>query len=67
MAQTRGGKNRRAHEHRSQEMLNSCRKFEGNYDMEGPLWEQKLMVVRHLSGIGLQEYNFWCDLRCSVG
>ncbi len=39
----RDGKNRRAREHRSQEMLfkNNCRKFE-NSNMQ---WKQKLMVV----------------------
>jgi hypothetical protein len=52
----RGGKNRRAREHRSQEMLNSCRKFvwmkicywkfEGNLN---PLWAQQHMVDRRYS------------------
>ena len=35
-----------ARDHRSQEMLNNCRKFENS---QVPLWEQKRMVVRHLN------------------
>jgi hypothetical protein len=56
---SRGGKNRRAREHCSQEMLNSCRKFlwmkicywkfEGNLNTHVPLWAQQHMVDRHYS------------------
>jgi hypothetical protein len=55
----KGGKNRRAREHCSQEMLNSCRKFvwmkicywkfEGNLNSHVPLWAQQHMVDRHYS------------------
>jgi hypothetical protein len=55
----RGGKNRRAREHCSQEMLNSCRKFvsmkicywkfEGNLNTHIPLWAQQHIVDRHYS------------------
>jgi hypothetical protein len=55
----KGGKNRRAREHCSQEMLNSCRKFiwmkicywkcEGNLNTHVPLWAQQHMVDRHYS------------------
>ena len=55
----RGGKNRRAREHCSQEMLNSCRKFvwlkicywkfEENLNTHVPLWAQQHMVDRHYS------------------
>jgi hypothetical protein len=53
----RDGKNKRAREHCSQEMLNSCRKFvwmkicywkfEGNLNTHVPLWAQQHMVDRH--------------------
>ena len=59
MRNSRGGKNRRAREHCSQEMLNSCRKFlwmkicywkfEGNLNTHVPLWAQQHMVDRHYS------------------
>jgi hypothetical protein len=62
-AVTRGGKNRRAREHCSQEMLNSCRKFvsmkicywkfEGNLNTHVPLWAQQHMVDRHSSNLKL--------------
>jgi hypothetical protein len=55
----RGGKNRRAREHCSQEMLNGCRKFlwmkicywkfEGNLNTHVPPWVQQHMVYRHYS------------------
>jgi hypothetical protein len=56
---TQGWKNRRAREHCSQEMLNSCRKFvsmkicywkfEGNLNTHVPLWAQQHIVDRHYS------------------
>jgi hypothetical protein len=59
MGFNRGGKNRRAGKHCSQEMLNSCRKFvrmkicywkfEGNLNAHVPLWAQQHMVDRHYS------------------
>jgi hypothetical protein len=62
----RGGKNRRAREHCSQEMSNSCRKFvwmkicywkfEGNLNTHVPLWAQQHMVNRHYS-LNLKQWS----------